>query len=67
MPPTKIVQAINFESDDPAFAGEMIMDVTLEKADGGTNVICVFRNIPRAEDNEKGTSLTLDKLARYVE
>ena len=48
----------------------MIMDVTLKKADGGTNVICVFRNIPpgvRQEDNEKGTSLTLDKLARYVE
>lgn len=69
-PSAKIIQAINFESDDPAFAGEMIMDVTLEKADGGTNVICIFRNIPSGigpEDNEKGTSLTLDKLARYVE
>jgi uncharacterized protein YndB with AHSA1/START domain len=69
-PPKKIVQAINFDSDNPAFAGEMIMDVTLEKVAGGTNVICEFRNIPsgiRPEDNEKGTRLTLEKLARYVE
>jgi hypothetical protein len=30
----------------------------------------VFRNIPsgiRPEDNEEGTQLTLEKLARYVE
>jgi uncharacterized protein YndB with AHSA1/START domain len=69
-PPKKIVQAITFDSDNPAFAGEMIMEVTLEAKDIGTSVTIIFRNIPpgiRPEDNEAGTQSTLEKLARYVE
>jgi uncharacterized protein YndB with AHSA1/START domain len=69
-PPRRIVTAITFDSVDPAFAGEMIMEVTLEAADGGTTVSIVFKDIPpgiRPEDNELGTRLTLEKLARYVE
>jgi uncharacterized protein YndB with AHSA1/START domain len=69
-PPRTIVEAIMFDSSDPAFAGEMIMDVTLEAAVGGTTVIIVFKNIPagiRPEDNEMGTQLSLEKLARYIE
>ncbi len=69
-PPRRIVEAITFDSDDPGFAGEMFMDMTLEPADGGTGVTIVFRDIPlgiRPEDNELGTRLTLEKLARYVE
>ncbi len=70
MPPRRIVEAVTFDSDDPAFAGEMIMEVTLEAADGGTTVTIVFKNIPagvRPEDNEAGTRESLEKLARYVE
>jgi uncharacterized protein YndB with AHSA1/START domain len=69
-PPGRIVEAITFDSADPAFAGEMIMDVTLEPTDGGANVTIVFRDLPpgiRPEDNETGTRLTLEKLARYIE
>lgn len=69
-PPRKIVEAITFESGDPGFAGEMIMDVTLAAENGGTTVIIVFTNIPmgiRPEDNQAGTELTLEKLAHYVE
>jgi uncharacterized protein YndB with AHSA1/START domain len=69
-PPKKIVQAIKFQSPDTAFASEMIMMVTLEKADNGTRVTFLFENLPagvRPEDNETGTELTLKKLARYVE
>lgn len=68
-PPRRIVQAITFDSDDPAFAGEMIMDVTLQPEPQGTRVTIVFENIPpgiRAEDNEAGTESSLEKLARYV-
>jgi uncharacterized protein YndB with AHSA1/START domain len=68
--PTRIVQAITFDSDDPAFAGEMIMEVTFEPEVGGTTVTILFKNIPpgiRPEDNETGAELTLEKLARYVE
>lgn len=73
-PPSRIVEAITFDSDDPAFAGEMFMEITLEATPalpvGGTTVTIVFKNIPsgiRPEDNETGTQLTLEKLARYIE
>jgi uncharacterized protein YndB with AHSA1/START domain len=69
-PPRRIVEAISFDSPDPAFAGELRMEVTLEAADGGTIVTFVFKDLPpgiRPEDNELGTRLTLEKLARYVE
>jgi uncharacterized protein YndB with AHSA1/START domain len=69
-PPKRIVQAITFDSVDPAFSGEMIMDVAFEAQDGGTTVSIVFKDIPsgiRPEDNEAGTASTLEKLARYVE
>lgn len=69
MPFKKIVQAINFDSSDPAFAGEMIMEVLFEPKETGTIVTIIFRNIPpgiRLEDNEAGTQLSLEKLERYV-
>ena len=69
-PPTRIVQAIAFDSVDPAFSGEMTMVVTLEERDGGTEVTIVFEHIPsgiRPEDNEAGCRSSLEKLARYIE
>ena len=69
-PPRRIVEAITFDSVDPAFSGEMIMVVTFEAEDGGTTVSILFKDIPsgiRPEDNEAGTRSTLEKLARYVE
>jgi uncharacterized protein YndB with AHSA1/START domain len=70
IPPRKIVEAITFDTVDPAFEGEMIMEVTLEAKDGGTTVSLFFKNIPsdiRSEDNEAGTQSSLEKLARSVE
>ena len=69
-PPTRIVEAITFDSDDPTFSGEMTMEVALEERDGATDVTIVFENIPagiRPEDNDAGTRSSLEKLARYVE
>lgn len=69
-PPARIVQAITFDSDDPAFLGEMTMLVTLDAEDEGTRVTIEFQNIPsgiRPEDNEAGTQSSLEKLARYAE
>ena len=69
-PPTRIVQAITFDSEDPAFSGEMTMVVTFEDRDGGTEVTILFEHIPpgiRPEDNDAGTRSSLEKLARYVE
>jgi uncharacterized protein YndB with AHSA1/START domain len=69
-PPRRIVEAITFDSVDPAFSGEMIMVVTFEAEEGGTTVSILFKDIPsgiRPEDNEAGTRSTLEKLAGYVE
>lgn len=69
-PPHKIVEAITFETGDPAFQGEMLVEVTLEAEQGGTRVALIYTNIPlgiRPEDNEVGTQESLEKLARYVE
>jgi uncharacterized protein YndB with AHSA1/START domain len=68
-PPTRIVQAITFDSVDPAFSGEMTMVVTFEDRDGGTEVTILFEHIPpgiRPEDNDAGTRSSLEKLARYI-
>ncbi|MGH2534509.1 MAG: SRPBCC domain-containing protein [Thermomicrobiales bacterium] len=69
-PPSRIVQAITFDSENPAFAGEMTMTVTFEEGNGGTDVTIMFDHIPsgiRPEDNDAGTRSSLEKLARYVE
>ena len=69
-PLKRIVQAITFDSGDPTFSGTMIMVVTFEDKDGGTEVTILFENLPpgiRPEDNETGTRSSLEKLARYVE
>ena len=69
-PQTRIVQAISFDSADPAFKGEMVMVATFSETDGGTEVTIMFENLPRGlrpEDNEAGTQSSLEKLARYVE
>lgn len=69
-PPQRIITAIVFEAADPAFAGEMIMEVTLAPENGGTLVTIAFQNIPpgiQLEDNEQGTRESLNKLAQYVE
>jgi uncharacterized protein YndB with AHSA1/START domain len=69
-PSRKIVQAINFNSSNPDFQGEMIMEVSFEPKNEGTEVTILFKNIPpgiRPEDNEAGTLSTLEKLAHYVE
>jgi len=69
-PPSRIVEAISFDSARPAFSGEMTMTITFEERDGGTEVTILFENIPpgiRPEDNEAGSRSSLEKLARYVE
>jgi uncharacterized protein YndB with AHSA1/START domain len=69
-PPTRIVQAISFETADPAFSGEMTLVVKFEDKDGGTEVTLLFERIPsgiRPEDNEAGSQASLENLARYVE
>lgn len=68
---TQVVQAVEFETDDPTMQGEMTISYTLADADdGGTLLVGVHENLPRGlspADNELGWSMSLDKLAALVE
>jgi uncharacterized protein YndB with AHSA1/START domain len=69
-PPRRMVEAITFETNNPAFLGEMTMVVTFDEVPGGTEVALLCENLPpglRAEDNEAGSRLSLEQLARRFE
>jgi uncharacterized protein YndB with AHSA1/START domain len=70
VPDQQVVEAIEFETDDPTLRGAMTMTTTLTDVDGGTEVVIVHDGIPDAipaEDNEMGTRIALANLARLVE
>jgi uncharacterized protein YndB with AHSA1/START domain len=70
VPDKLILQAADFESDDPAFAGTMTMSWTFEPAEGGTRVAIVCENVPQGitrRDHEVGLKSSLKNLAAFVE
>jgi uncharacterized protein YndB with AHSA1/START domain len=70
VPDTQVVEAIEFETDDPSMRGEMTITVTLVDADGGTDVVGVHDGLPpgvAASDNELGWQQSLARLASLVE
>lgn len=70
VPDERIVEVVEFESDDPGFAGEMRVIVTLADVDAGTEVTFRCENIPsgiRPEDNEAGSRSSLANLAALLE
>ena len=48
VPDTEVVQAVEFESGDPGLQGEMTITYTLADADGGTDLVGVHQDLPRA-------------------
>ena len=69
-PGRRLVQSALFESDDPAFAGEMAISWSLEPVGQGTKVKVIAENVPAgisAEDHAAGLASSLQNLARFVE
>jgi len=70
VPNEQVVEAIEFETDDPALRGEMTITFTLTEVEGGTDVLGLHENLPPGvspADNETGWRMALEKLARLVE
>lgn len=70
VPGTEVVQAVEFETDDPAMAGEMTITYVLADAEGGTDLVGIHQNVPPGvppDDNELGWRMSLAKLAKLVE
>lgn len=70
VPDKRIVYLATFESDNPAFAGEMKMSWHLSPVRGGTKVTIICENVPdgiRQEDHDAGLQSSLKNLAIFVE
>ena len=70
VPDEQVVEVFEFETGDPGLRGEMTMTTTLTDADGGTDVVIVHEQIPDSvppADNETGTRMALENLAKLVE
>ena len=70
VPGERVVQAVDFVSDDPAYAGTMTMTWEVTAVDAGTRVDIVAEDVPdgiSAEDHATGLASSLMNLAAYVE
>jgi uncharacterized protein YndB with AHSA1/START domain len=70
VPGERVVQAVDFVSDDPAYAGTMTMTWAVSAVEAGTRVDIVAEDVPdgiSAEDHAAGLSSSLANLAAFVE
>lgn len=70
VPDERVVQAVDFVSDDPAFAGTMIMTWEVTAVGGGTRVDITAEEVPdgiSAEDHTAGLASSLANLAEHLE
>lgn len=70
VPGVRVVQAVDFESDDPAFAGTMTMTWELVVTDDGTRVEIRAEDVPdgiSASDHAAGLGSSLSNLAAYLD
>ena len=70
VPDTKVVQMVEFETDDPNLQGEMRITYELVEAHGVTDVIGLHEGLPDGvapSDNEEGWRMSLGKLKGLLE
>jgi uncharacterized protein YndB with AHSA1/START domain len=70
VPNDRVVQAVDFVSDAPEYAGTMTMTWSVREDAGGTRVDILAEDVPdgiSADDHATGLASSLDNLARFVE
>ena len=70
VPQDRVVQAVDFVADDPAFAGTMIMTWAVSAVGSGTRVDITAEHVPdgiSAEDHAVGLESSLANLAAHLE
>ena len=68
-PAVRVVQAVVFDSYDPAFAGTMTMTWELHAVGDATEVVFRADDVPdgiAVDDHAAGMNASLDNLARYL-
>jgi uncharacterized protein YndB with AHSA1/START domain len=69
VPGVRVVQEVDFESDDPLFAGTMTMTWAISAADAGTLVEITAEDVPdgiSADDHSAGMASSLANLAEHL-
>ena len=70
VPDVRVVQDVDFVSNDPAFAGTMRMTWSLIRVAAGTEVAIACENVPDGiskADHDAGLKSSLENLAAFVE
>jgi len=70
VPNERIVEAVEFITEDPAFSGEMTITTTLTGVPKGTEVTILCENVPVGigpDDHEQGMTSSLENLAAFTE
>lgn len=70
VPDVRVVQAVEFDSDEPAYAGVMTMTWDVARVGAGTRLEIRADNVPdgiSAEDHAAGLASSLANLAAYLE
>jgi len=70
VPGVRVVYAVDFVSDDPAYAGTMTMSWEVTAADGSTLVDITAEDVPdgiSVEDHAAGLASSLANLAAHLE
>jgi uncharacterized protein YndB with AHSA1/START domain len=70
VPGKRVVQTVEFVSDDPAYAGTMTMGWEITGVEGGTRVDITAENVPEgidADDHAAGLASSLANLAEYLQ
>jgi uncharacterized protein YndB with AHSA1/START domain len=70
VPDVRLVQAVDFVSEDPAFNGTMTMTWELSEENDGTRVVISAEDVPTGispEDHAMGMHSSLANLAAFVE
>jgi uncharacterized protein YndB with AHSA1/START domain len=69
VPGVRVVQAVVFDSDDPAYAGTMTMTWSIATTEEGSLIEIRAEDVPpgiSAEDHAAGLASSLENLARYL-
>ncbi len=69
-PDARIVEAVDFESTDPAFGGTMTLIITMAAVTGGTKVTFAAENVPAGiseGDHRSGMESSLKNLANLLD
>jgi uncharacterized protein YndB with AHSA1/START domain len=70
VPGSRVVQAVDFVSDDPRYAGTMTMTWEIEAVEAGTRIVITADAVPdgiSADDHQAGLTSSLANLAALLE